>query len=70
MHSIHEDRVASPIGPTIGRLRHWLSERRAERRAVAEYRVAWRLLNRLQHHRELEASDKQSTDHFQERGRT
>jgi hypothetical protein len=62
--------LTSPIGATIGRLWHWLSERRAERRAVADYRVAWRLLNQLQHHRELEASEKQITDHFQERGRT
>jgi hypothetical protein len=54
----------------MGRLRQWLSERRAERRAIADYRVAWRLLNRLQHHRELEASEKQITDHCQEKGRT
>ncbi len=34
----------------MGRLRHWIAARRVERRAVAEYRWAWRRLARLRRH--------------------
>jgi len=37
----------STLKEMVARLENWLSERKAERRVVAEYRTAWRRLLRL-----------------------
>jgi hypothetical protein len=39
--------MLSPLNAVVARLEKWLSERNAERSAVAEYRTAWRRLHRL-----------------------
>jgi hypothetical protein len=45
----------------VAKLEKWLSERNAERRAVAEYRTAWRRLHRLRRY-QMENGRSASTD--------
>jgi hypothetical protein len=52
----------------LARLGSWLSERAAERNAIAEYRSAWRLLQRMQRSKppasqQASGFDAQSAEH-------